>query len=281
MYCKYCGTEISENTTFCQNCGKNQQDEMFTEKKLGGLESLLKDGVYLVKKFFSKESESVIKESTNYSCKIGVGFMLINAIVFGLVSSITITRLLNHIISGAVGILISVLAQLGIDELPFGSSSLAQVSTLYKLCFPLSALLLLVFCLEVLSIYLLLKFVKKETIQWKHIINPIAISGIPVFVGTISGLLLGFIYPPLVLCVFIVSLIIHMLLVYSVFQEMITEKTNSFFLFCIGILGLFLIISILICVVIHGGMNTLVENIVEYIQSSATNLFSSLLRNLF
>ncbi len=30
MYCKYCGKEIDDNSTFCKECGKNQQESQAT-----------------------------------------------------------------------------------------------------------------------------------------------------------------------------------------------------------------------------------------------------------
>ena len=33
MYCKYCGTEISEYDTFCRHCGRPQSENHFIDNK--------------------------------------------------------------------------------------------------------------------------------------------------------------------------------------------------------------------------------------------------------
>lgn len=269
MYCKYCGTEISDNATFCTNCGKNQGEEVVKSST----SSLVKESIGVIKSFFSRTPFSAIEKSTECSVGVGIIFMLINVFLFGFVTCHTLIQLLNHILSTIVTTFGETIAISEAIDMTSSLASKMSIEVNYGLLFPMSLVMLLVLALENILVYLLQKFYKIESINWKQNVNVISVASLPITIGLLTSLILGAIYPPLVIGIFIGTLIVHTLFLYKAVIRLVPLDNEPITQFIVLIFAMCVIITLVGCGVMNQAMSELMSDLINSIYSATESLF--------
>ncbi|MBE6797504.1 MAG: zinc ribbon domain-containing protein [Ruminococcaceae bacterium] len=282
MYCKECGKEINDDAKFCSVCGASLQTEEDTKEKIS---LITKKGVQTIKCFISKEPGSALDAAGKCESPIGAVFMLLCAILFGLVSCFNITQVINHtinsLLSNTTSVIGSLLGEL-LGELVTGNIvKTMEIPVLFKLFLPMMLFALIIAALIVVGIYVLLKIKKTINKSFTAILNYVGVSCLPVIASLIINFLFGFFLPQITIYVFAIGILVAMILLYEAIKRIFDIEGVAIFEFAFLMLAIILFMAIAIKVGLNAAEKAIVDSIMSGVKESVGTGISAGLDNIF
>lgn len=179
---------------------------------------------------------------------------------------------MNHITSSIVESLGASVGLLEILNVTSGIASAIEIDVNYKLWIPLSLVMILFLGLEIFMLYVFPKFQKKECPKWNEIINVVAVTSLPITIGLIASLVVGLIYPPILIGVFVCTLIVHTLFLYKSIKLLNSADNEPIISFAIIMFILSIVVTLIGCETISYAMSGLFEGIMDSISSLGEGL---------
>ena len=279
MFCQKCGKEIDDNARFCANCGS----ELSTVNKneFAVLRSLGLDIKEVTKKFFSKNPSSIMETSNNHKSKIGLVFILINALLFGFTTCLNVVQIANYwlgnVVSNSKAVLEDLLGNIVTsylsDEI---SSSISEVPISFELFWPLMLMALIISAIVICLVYILLKVEKKPLKPFSSVSNCVGLASYPMIVALTVNLIVGLIIPYLTIFFFVMGILISLIYLYEGLKN-IFEVEKPIIRSAI----IFMAILIVITIAISIGLNAIEEAILDAISSGTGSVLGELIKSSF
>lgn len=281
MYCKKCGTELSEDARFCSSCGADQETNAeengvahMAEAGRATVQNLLKkaqksnlfnETLGYAKAFFSPDPTRAISEAAGSSSFFWILAIAVNLLLFALAACNNLAQALGQ----GVGWLTHVVVTYLKETVPGGSATFfgaeeqlaMDISPLYSLFLPFLLVAGLVLALEFAGVYLFVRAAKQQPDSVHNLLNVIGVSTFPLTMVCLANLLLGLIYPAITICTLVIALILHIVLLYEGMKRVAATKAAP-----IWILAL---IALLVCVIFLFAAGTMAK-------SALTDLFDML-----
>jgi Yip1 domain. len=281
MFCKNCGQEINDDSKFCSYCGEYLQESgqpaekgtalnptVIRPSKAKALASaLIKDLKNITGKFFTKNPASAITEASHSESQIWIVLIALNVLLFALVSCLNISQVIKYILDSLTNYIKST-ASSTVGSSIAGSvvgNNLPQfqVPAFFELFLPLVLLAVITLAAEFVGIYIALKIERKKPGSYVNVANIVSVASIPLSIALIANLILGLIYPPATLFLFVAAILVNMVLLYEGLRNIVDcEKAP--------IIG-FVIIAAFLCVIALIALNIGVHQIGKLLQNTLTN----------
>lgn len=280
MFCPKCGKEIEDSAKFCDGCGESLQSPTI-EIKNENVNAVINDGKKIIKGFFSKNPASAISTAQSSQSKIGLVLLLINIVLFGLVSCFNITQVINHIIDSAISTATSsansLLGGLFGDLLTETAIPNINIPILFNLFLPFALVALVITGLIFAGIYIIFKLEKKPFKKFDVISNYIGVSCLPLITALIINFVFGFFLPQVTLYVFIIGLLVSLVFIYDSLRSIFDKEQAPI----IEISVLLLIILIAFAIVFKIAINQLDSALQDFIIKSAANGVEDIFGGIF
>lgn len=268
MFCYKCGAEIQESNKFCPKCGASQENTEISHKNAAanvGVD-LINEGKILFSSFFSKEPLSVLKKVTDI--KINSILIVIYILLSGLVINNNLIQIVNKVLACFMDVV---------------SSRYGKISSMPDLQLPIKHTMMFTFIMitlgiaiiETVGMYIIL-YIKKVSENVTTVINHVALSYFPMILGLVANFILGFIYAPLTLGVYISCMIIHLIFLYEVIKDLLKTEKAPVWEYSIYLLIVSVIFSVVLFVVIKSGINSGLDALENYVYSGVNNILDSL-----
>lgn len=228
MFCTNCGAEISNGARFCTHCGANVSDAgvIYNGEREGHLKSvisvLLSESIDVIKMIFTKRPLLAIKKYAHEKSYVGVTLATIAVLFFSFVACINITQLINFGFSAAVNKLISSLTVLADVEELYAITYVnldIEIPILYELYGRLLLISILVFLSEFILTFLIVRLRKQKPESLLCILNVVGIAYMPIVIGEIVSLIIGFFLPYMVIIVMIFAIFAKLIFIYEGIRE--------------------------------------------------------------
>lgn len=242
MFCKNCGAEISDGAVFCSNCGTNCNSDGDNVKNAGATQHLgtvgntnnlildmLAEYKEVVKTFCSKNPVSAIEKFTKKKTYVGLFMTIISIVIISFVFCINATQVINYIISMAKDGAASLIGSFGdIGSSLSSASDVVEIKlpVMYGLFWKMFLAYAAVSVVEVVLIYVIMTVKKQKPESILYIFNVVGIANIPIMMGEVVCLVVGFIFVPLVFIVVSSTLIIKVILIYEGMKELMDSEDS-------------------------------------------------------
>ncbi len=264
VFCKKCGTKLEETTKFCFSCGENQQQGKFNSGNYSEMKNK-------VSKLFSKNPDTIITESMNDESKKGFILIGLYLVLFGFVSCINFTQIINYLANKVQHIMLSTIAG-PVSGFASGFVQDFHMPILYSMFIPFVLIGCVFVFIEIPGIYLIFKYNKIDTKSFLNIVNLVSVSVLPIIAGLCINLLVGFIFPLVTVAVIMTSYIIHMLFIFIGLQKIPELKSKITFMYSLLIFVIFLVFTVVFSV--------LYSIILEELFINLKNISKALLGNI-
>ena len=313
MYCKKCGAKIAENAKFCVACGAQRESAASAENETPEVDtvpvenainedpansaadisenvkatvqklsekasqsSALQDGGVLLKKYFSANPVSSVSGVTSSKSSFGFVALAVNIIFFAFVSCHNIAQMINHICNGFLDQLIdgvgsaNILAGVAGNFVPD-----VHIGALYPIFGYLALLAVLVFAIEFVAIYIPMVLLKKKPDSLLNILNLQGVASFPLTAALVLNFIIGFVYPPLAVCLFVAALCLHINIIYEGLKTLPQTTLSPMWSTGIVVFLVLAVLMILIGTFINSGLNQVVSRISQYV-GGISDLFGGL-----
>ena len=272
MYCKNCGAEIAENVKFCPKCGTPQAASLSeqapaaptpteptpvnqtqvnqtanVENTVSGAQEYVEEGKSIISKLFSKNPFSIFDCNKDNALFISIGLYVIHILLFAFVICNNFTHIANFFVS---------LIQ---SKSGYGSLISIGLPVNYSLFLPLCGIACILLIAEFVEVYLFAIFYKQKPKSAVSVINVVGLAHIPMIMGLILSFVVGFVFPPVIIPVLVISMIVHTMFLHRGIKSLVVTDKELIWQFCI----LLLITGIIVGIVWVISCNSIIDFMME------------------
>lgn len=279
MFCQKCGHEVEGNAKFCAGCGADLN--AVESENTTTLNAIIADGKEVTKRFFSKSPGSIMEIGNKNDSKIGIIFIFINSLLFGLVTCLNIEQVINHWLGNALSqtesalnnLFGSIFAGYITDNL---SSPIKEISVPFELFLPLVSVALIITAIIIFLIYILFKAEKRLPKPFLNICNYIGLTTFPIIVALMINLIVGLVVPYLAIFFFVLGVLISLIYLYESLKN-IFEVEKPIFRTALVFTAILIVVAIAISI----GLDAVENTILDAISSETGGFLGELLNNAF
>lgn len=247
MYCKKCGKELEDTAKFCDGCGQPQQDLPAPQGPVA-VYSAVSDAKLVLKTFFSKNAPGAIAQAAGSQTTMGIVLIVINALLFALVSCVNITQAINHAIKAATSAIASTTNSLLGGAMGNALAGQAipdmRIPVLFDFFFPFFLFALGVAAALFGAIFLQFKLKKQSFKSIYTVFNVIGVSGLPITGVLGANLILGLILPQFTVFVLLAGALVGLALLYESLKTLFETEKAPIFEFSILAAALCMVLAI-------------------------------------
>lgn len=242
MFCKNCGNEISDDAVFCSNCGCSCKEDATGKGKINDIKNVATSGKAgniimdmlgetkeIIKLFFSRNPVSAIEKLVKEKTYTGLFMIIICTLIISFAFCVNSTQVINYIISvaknGAVS-LVGSMGDVGASLSSVGDVVEIKLPVMYGLFWKMFLAYAAVSVVEVVLIYVIMMVKKQKPESILYILNVVGIANIPIMMGEVVCLVVGFIFVPLVFIIVASTLIIKVILIYEGMKELLDSEDS-------------------------------------------------------
>lgn len=256
MFCKNCGKEIADTAKFCDGCGVKTGEELKLIKK-EEINAILLDGKNAFCSFFSKNPASLIDATQKEKSKIGIVFIILNALLFGIVICFNFTQVVNRWMQNVVSdaksavsyFLGNIYSSAFFSQMDDSALDVDSLPVPYEMFLPLVLVAVVISTIIIAGIYLILKIKKQSFKPFLQVCNFVGISCVPIIVALVLNFVMGFVFPAITMFIFAWGILLSLIILYESLKGVFENskpivETAVLFMLVIGFLMIVVTISV-------------------------------------